>query len=73
MHMIGQLDGLERLDLSGYKVALSPLEPDACDPLGSLDELQTFTAAVTRMQDRHLAFLRDCPELRRVYICGISG
>ena len=75
MRMIGQLDGLQRLDLSGYKVALSPLEPDACDPLGSLDELQTFTAAVTRMQDQHLHFLRDCPKLRRVYLwdLGITG
>ena len=75
MRMIGQLGGLQRLDLSGYKVALSPLEPDACDPLGSLDELQTFTAAVTRMQDRHLHFLRDCQKLRRVYLwdLGITG
>ncbi len=75
MRMIGQLGGLRRLDLSGYKVALSPLEPDACDPLGSLDELQTFTAAVTRMQDRHLHFLRHCPKLRRVYLwdLGITG
>lgn len=75
MRMIAQLDGLERLDLSGCKMGVSTLEPDACDPLGSLDELQTFTATVICMKDRHLAFLRKCPKLRRVYLwdLGITG
>jgi hypothetical protein len=75
MGQLAKLQRLERLDLSGYRVGRQRMAPEACDPLESLVRLQTFSAAVTGMQDRHLVFLKNCPRLRRVYLwdLGVTG
>jgi hypothetical protein len=72
MHHLAGLHHLQRLDLSGYSVHGSRLDSGACDPLRSLVNLQTFSAAVTGMNDRHLVFLAECPELRRVYLWDLG-
>jgi hypothetical protein len=71
MRHIAQLRQLEHLDLSGYDLHFS-LAPEDCEPLGSLSQLQTFSAMTTRMDDRHLAFFRKCLKLRRVYLQGLG-